>query len=442
MLYAHHIGITTMPSKIVQLHAHETCLAITATEDSIHTVNEFISRINYLDESRAELSIEFSENSINVKESDWALFNDLIIDSAFRRYRTVMNNGNRITVIFPDKLHGGKKTKLNTAYLFYLGDGCFSLLSHEDIKIDKVRRTGSGRQIISNRVLSLLDETLEADPSDLKEVKIHLDHAMFIQEYLMALSHEATIDIELTGLIVKTQMLTKRLESTRRRLKVQPNFEATEKSLLIAKLKSYLEANGQVDIFRKLQIEARKEATNLTAGNQTVKVDVMLKRVESHALHSGFTALFTSNAPPALPMPKCFKCGGSPNLEKSFHPVSKKKRFEVFCKSCDLRAPTSFSHSASGAIVNWIIFSPEPLIQWSDIEVFNQHVVEGKGHSLFLKDLNEYVDLYDVYVNEKIRSVDADKLPRYRAIKTKVEYLKDSRIIGKRVLKIMVNSQK
>jgi hypothetical protein len=442
MFYAHHIGLITMQSKIVQLHAHETCLAITATEDSINTLNEFISCLNYLDESRAELCIDFSEDRINVKESDWSLFNDLITNSSFKRYRTVMTNGNRITLTFPDKLHTAKKNNLNTAYLFYLGDGCFSLLSHEDIKIDKARRSGSGKRIISNRVLSLLDETLEADPSDLKEVKIHLDHAMFIQEYLMALSHEDTMDVALTGLVVKTQMLTKRLESTKRRLKVQPNFEATEKSLLIAKLRVYLQANGQVDIFRKLQIEARKEATKLTAGNQGVKVDIMFERVESHALHRGFTSLFTNNAPPALPMPKCFKCGGSPSLEKSFHPVSKKKRFEVFCNSCNVRAATSFSDSASGAIVNWNVFSPDPKIQWSDIEVFNNHVVEDKGHSLFLKDLNEYVDLYDIYVNEKLRSVDADKLAQYRAIKSKIEYLKNSRVIGKRVLKIMVNSQR
>jgi hypothetical protein len=431
-----------MPSKIVQLHAHETCLAITATEDSINAVNEFISCLKYLDESRAELCIEFSEDSINVKESEWSIFNDLITDSSFKRYRTVMINGNRITLTFPDKLHTAKKNNLNTAYLFYLGDGCFSLLSHEDIKIDKVRSSGSGRRIISNRVLSLLDETLEADPADLKEVKIHLDHTMFIQEYLMALSHEATMDIELTGLVVKTQMLTKRLESTKRRLKVQPNFEATEKSLLIAKLRAYFDANGQSDIFRKLQIEARKEATNLTAGNQSAKVDAMFVRVESHSLHNGFSSLFTNNAPPALPIAKCFKSGCTPKLEKSFHPVSKKKRFEVFCKSCNVRAATNFSHSASGAIVNWNVFSPDPQIQWSDIEVFNNHIIEGKGHSLFLKDLNEYIDLYDVYVNEKLRSVDTDKLPRYRAIKSKLEYLKDSRVIGKRVLKIMVNSQK
>ncbi|MFT5715950.1 MAG: hypothetical protein ACI9T7_000123 [Oleiphilaceae bacterium] len=433
-----------MQSKIVQLHAHETCLAITATEDSINTVNEFISRLKYLDESRAELSIEFSEDSINVRESDWALFNDLITDSSFKRYRTVINNGNRITLTFPDKLHTAKKNKLNTAYMFYLGDGCFSLLSHEDIKIDKVRSSGSGRRIISNRVLSLLGETLESDPSDLKEVKIHLDHAMFIQEYLMALSHETMMDndkLELTGLVVKTQILTKRLESTKRRLKVQPNFEATEKSLLIAKLRNYFDANGQSNIFRKLQIEARKEATNLTAGNQGAKVDAMFERVESHSLHSGFSSLFTSSAPPALPMAKCFACGGSPKLEKSFHPVSKKKRFEVFCSSCNVRAATSLSHSASGAIVNWNIFSPDQHIEWNDIEVFNNHIIEGKGHSLFLKDLHEYIELYDNYVNQKLKSVDTDKASRYRAIKSKLEYLKDSRTMGKRLLKIMVNSQ-
>ncbi len=428
-----------MQQSTLHLYTHESGMVVSANQHEGSPDKVFATSLDCFDTQRAELIANFGSD-LSVCECDWNVFNEVVVETHYKHFRTFMAEGEEITLSFPDNMHSDKKSYLNNAYIFHLGDGAFSFIAHEDITIVKTKKSFKKKRSIPRGALSLLDEITDSDPVDIKDAKELLGQAMFIKERLMACTHDRVREDNqaiLSDALAQANTVVNRLQSAKRRLKAKPNFEATEKTILIEKLRSYLENSGANDVFINLKAEARREAAILTTGTPENKIETQWKRIEEHSFHRGFAALFENTAPPPLPMGDCMSCGSRAEVVKSFNPDTNRKRFEVLCTGCKAKATTSFSNTGSGAVVNWNSFNKNPSIKWSDITVFeHQHIAE-KGHSAFLKELHLYIELYDAYISDKLKSVDRDSSSSYRAIRGKLQYLKDARTIGKQVIKFL-----